>query len=189
MKRKIVAITGGIGSGKSAVAQFLRKMGYQTVDCDALARVIADDESVVAAVEQLLGSESVSNGAINRKKVREMVFADADLLKKYDGIFHERVRQCLEEIVKQSSATVFVEIPVIDAFEFHFDEIWLVESSQEARIARVTARDGVSAENAVNIMSRQRYDGVYTRTITNNGSIDELNRQVLAALSASGLAI
>ena len=187
MKRKIIAITGGIGSGKSVVAQFLREMGYQTVDCDALAREIADDPSVVAAVERLLGSECISDGVINRRKVRETVFADENLLKKYDEIFFERVRQRLEETVRQSCSTVFVEIPIIDAFEFDFDEIWLVESEQKTRIDRVTARDGVAVENAIGIVSRQRYDGVYDRVLTNDGSVDELFEHVLSALKASGL--
>lgn len=184
MKRKVIALTGGIGSGKSAVAQILRHMGYQTVDCDVIAREIANEPSVVAAVEGLLGSESVIDGAINRPKVREMVFADADLLKKYDAIFHGRVRQRLMELVNQTDATVFVEIPVIDAFDFDFDEIWLVVCSQDAQIARVTARDGVTADNVRNIMAKQHFDGNYTRILVNNGSLDELGEQVIAALHA-----
>ena len=182
MKHKVIALTGGIGSGKSAVAQILRHMGYQTVDCDIIAREIANEPSVVAAVEQLLGSESVIDGAINRPKVREIVFADGNLLKKYDAIFHGRVRQRLMELVEQASATIFVEIPVIDAFEFPFDEIWLIECLQSTRIERVAARDGVSADNVRNIMAKQHFDGNYTRILVNNGSLDDLKTQVIAAL-------
>ncbi|MCH5159339.1 MAG: dephospho-CoA kinase [Clostridiales bacterium] len=181
MKRKVIALTGGIGSGKSVVAQFLREMGYQTVDCDALAKEIADESEVIAAVESLLGHECVSNGSINRAKVRETVFTDGNLLKKYDEIFFGRVRQRLDEIVKQSFATVFVEIPIIDAFDFHFDEIWLVDCSKGTRIARVTERDGVSAENVEHIMNMQHYNR-YTRVIPNDGSVENLRQQVLLAL-------
>ena len=181
MKRKVVAITGGIGSGKSEATRLLREMGYTTVDCDTLARQIGNEPQVVAAVERLLGSDSVSNGAINRAKVRETVFKDGQLLKKYDEIFFERVRQRLNEIVEDISDTVFVEIPVIDAFEFGFDEIWLVECEQKSQIDRVTARDGVTAENVEHIMNRQHYPK-FTRVISNDGTLEQLREQVLWAL-------
>ena len=188
MKRKVIALTGGIGSGKSTVARILREMGYKTVDCDVLAKEIADEAAVVSAVERLLGSDSVTNGAINRHKVREMVFGDGKLLREYNAIFHGRIRQRLVELVEQISGTIFVEIAVIDAFEFHFDEIWLVDCPQKTRIERVTSRDNVTADNATNIMARQRYDGDYTRVLTNDGTLDELKAQVTDALIASGLA-
>ena len=184
MKRKIIAITGGIGSGKSEVTCILREMGYATVDCDELARRIADEPQVVAAVEHLLGAESVTNGAINRAKVRERVFADENLLKKYDEIFFGRVKQALNDFVERTEGAVFVEIAVIDAFEFRFDEIWLVESPVQTRIDRVTVRDGVSAANVEHIMKRQRY-GNFTRVIRNDGSIAELKEQVLLALEGA----
>ena len=188
MKRKIIAITGGIGSGKSEVIRILREMGYATVDCDALARQIADEPSVIAEVEHLLGSDCVSDGAINRAKVREIVFKEEKLLKKYDEIFFERVRQRLNEQIAATRGSVFVEIAVIDAFDFHFDEIWLVESLEQTRIDRVRQRDGVTAENVKHIMSRQRYDGTYARVIVNDGSIEQLRERVLSAIETSGIA-
>ena len=182
MKRKVIAVTGGIGSGKSEVCAVLRSEGFVTVDCDELARQIADDMQVIAAVEQLLGSDCISNGAINRKKVRETVFADEKLLVAYSNIFHGRVKDRLNEQIKRANGTVFVEIAVIDAFDFHFDEIWLVESDAQTRIYRVTARDKVSAENVEHIINRQRYQTAYTRTLVNNGSFKQLRKQVLLAL-------
>ena len=182
MKRKIVAVTGGIGSGKSEVGRILRQMGYQTVDCDALAKEIANEPEVIAAVERLLGSDSVQNGAINRQKVRETVFTDAKLLQKYDEIFFERVRQRLVELSNGARGALFVEIAVIDAFDFPFDEIWLVESRKSTRIDRVTARDNVSAENVEHIMERQRYPK-FTRLIDNDGTLEQLKKQVLSCIS------
>ena len=187
MKRSVVAITGGIGSGKSEITRFLREMGYATVDCDELARQIADEPDVIAAVEALLGGDCVTNGAINRKKVREIVFSDGELLKKYDEIFFSRVKQRLNETIDSTDGAVFVEIAVFGAFEFRFDEIWLVKSDESNRVFRVTNRDGVSKQSVLNVMSRQRYEGDFTRVFINDGSIDELKTQVLAALGASGL--
>lgn len=181
MKRKVIAVTGGIGSGKSQVLAILRSQGFATVDCDALSRQIADEKQVIAAVEQLLGSDCVTNGAINRQKVREVVFSDRNLLAKYNAIFHERVKNRLNEQIQRANGIVFVEIAVLDAFEFHFDEIWLVASEQQTRIERVTARDGVTVQNVEHIMKRQYYAD-YTRTISNDGSVDELCKQVFLAL-------
>ena len=182
MKRKVVAVTGGIGSGKSQVCAILREMGFTTIDCDDLARQLANDKAVIAAVERLLGSDCILDGAINRAKVREIVFKDADLLKKYDEIFFERVRQRLIELIERIDGSVFVEIAVIDAFEFPFDEIWLIESEPNVQIERVKARDGVTEQNVRNIMSKQRFNAAFTRILPNNGSIDELKNQVVSAL-------
>ena len=181
MKRKVVAVTGGIGSGKSEVCGILRQMGYATVDCDVLARQIADEKEVIAAVERLLGADCLTNGTINRAKVREIVFKDENLLKRYDEIFFGRVRQRLTDEITNANGTVFVEIAVIDAFEFHFDEIWLVECEPNVQIERVTARDNVSAENAMHIMKRQHYPNA-TWVLHNDGSVEQLREQVISAL-------
>lgn len=188
MKRSVIAVTGGIGSGKSEVCKYLRELGYATVDCDELARQIADEPQVVEAVKELLGGQCVQNGAINRKKVREIVFSDGKLLKKYDEIFFLRVKERLTEIVEQTDGALFVEMSVFDAFEFPFDEVWLVKSDENNRVFRVTARDGVSKQSVLNVMSRQRYDGDFTRVFINDGTLDELKKQVSAALKASGIA-
>ena len=188
MKRSVIAVTGGIGSGKSEVCKFLRELGHVTVDCDELARQIADEPQVLAEIEELLGGDCVKDGVLDRKKVREIVFADGQLLKKYDEIFFSRVKKRLEQIVEASDGAVFVEIPVFGAFDFHFDEIWLIKSDEQNRVFRVTERDGVSKQSVLNVMSRQHYDGDFTRVFINDGSIDELKKTVLQALKASGLA-
>lgn len=182
MKRKVIAVTGGIGSGKSEVCAILRDLGWKTVDCDQLARQVADDPTVISEVANLLGSQYVTNGVIDRKKVRETVFNNSEILQKYNAIFFERIRDRLSEIVAQTAGTLFVEIAVIDAFDFPFDEIWLVECDEQTRIERVTARDKVSAENVLGIVSNQHYGDGYALAIINNGDLAYLRQQVLDAL-------
>ena len=110
MKRKVVAITGKIGSGKSAVACILRDIGYKTIDCDDLAKQVADNPEVVEQVKQLLGSKCVSSGKLNRKAIREIVFKDENLLRKYERIFFDEVKALLTDILAtlQNERVVFV---------------------------------------------------------------------------------
>ena len=188
MKRKAVAITGKIGSGKSAVAGILRDMGYKTVDCDALARQVAANPNVVQRVEQLLGAGSVTNGQLDRKTIRETVFKNENLLRQYEQIFFDGVRALLVQALAalEGEKAVFVEIPVLDAFPFDWNEIWLIESSEQTSVSRVTARDGVTEDSVLSTLRRQKqYASTYV--IENNGSLQALTQAVKAALSQSGL--
>ena len=188
MKRKVIALTGKIGSGKSAVSSILRNLGFKTIDCDDLAKQVADKPDVVARVEQLLGSKSVLNGKLNRKYIRETVFSDEKLLKKYQVIFFDGVKSLLVDklVALNEGKAVFVEIPVLDAFPFEWDEVWRVESSRQNSVSRVTARDTVSADSVYATLSRQKsYD--CSCIIVNNGSLEELTESVRHALSKNGL--
>lgn len=188
MKRKVIALTGSIGSGKSEVARILRSFGYQTVNCDDLAKIIADTPEVVCQVEQLLGSKYISNGRLNRRAIRDKVFADEALLAQYQAIFFDGVRQLLTDTLADlNDEVVFVEIPVLNAFEFGWDEVWLVQCDPNTQIARVTARDGVSAKNVSDTLARQHKYTNCTRVIANNGSFDELTVAVRHALDSIGL--
>ena len=190
MKRKVIALTGKIGSGKSAVATILRNLGYKIIDCDDLAKEVAANPRVIARVEQLLGGKSVVNGQLDRKYIRETVFSDKNLLIQYQDIFFESVRALLlveialldsNDITEKASRAVFVEIPVLDAFEFYWDEVWRVESSEQNSISRVVARDKVSEESVLAMLKHQKtYD--CTIVIENSGSLDELTQAVKVAL-------
>lgn len=181
MKRKVVALTGKIGSGKSTVAKILAEKHFPVVDCDRLSRQVAQDKNVLLQVENLLGAKSVVDGKLNRKFVRETVFADENLHERYSAIFWNRIKQLLDEKISQTEGLVFVEIPVIAAFEYHWDEIWCVESSVDDIVRRVTARDGVNEENVLSVLKMQNTCPA-TKTISNNGTLDELQIAVERAL-------
>lgn len=178
MKRKVIALTGGIGSGKSSVSKILAERGFEVVDCDAISREMATDQAILQQITDLLGPQSVVNGNLNRPYVRNIVFADDKLYEKYSKIFWDGVKQALVHRVETCSQSLFVEIPVINAFEFPWDEIWFVDSRVDVRIARVCARDGVSAANAMDIISRQKLCDNYTRIIENNGTFAQLQSKV-----------
>ena len=96
MKRKVIAITGGIGSGKSTVAQILQRQGYKVMFCDVLARQAGESRQVVDSVKKLLGESYVKNGKLDRKAIRQRVFADDDLYKSYSSLFYGKVKSLLQ---------------------------------------------------------------------------------------------
>lgn len=190
MKRKVVAITGGIGSGKSCVANILQQMGFRVVFCDKLAAEVSREKELLEQVRLLLGNDCVTSGELNRKVVREKVFCNDELYVQYSSLFWERTKQRLIDEVNSADndETVFVEIPVISAFQFPWQEIWLVESAKEIRLTRVTLRDGVSAQNVLNIMAKQADCKNFTRKIVNDGSLEKLKQRVEDALQDAKLA-
>lgn len=187
MKPRMIALTGCIGSGKSTIAKILsHEYNFDVVDCDALARELAENSEVLSEISAMLGEECVSDGHLNRKKVREIVFGDTELYKKYNAIFFERIKALLQQRTA-GLQTVFVEIPVLSAFSWNFDEIWLIDSEKDSCIVRASRRDGVSEENIDSILSRQEICQTYTRRICNYGSLSDLRAELDKALYSSGL--
>ena len=188
MKCKVVAITGKIGSGKSAAMEVIRDMGFVTVSCDELAKQVAKDEEVIKAVQKLLGSNCIKGGQLNRQAIREIVFYDEELLHQYQELFFEGVKQLLEAQLAEmkDEQAVFVEIPVLDAFKFNWDEVWCVRSSEKLCVERVAQRDHASAEDVTAIFQVQK-EYRATRIIDNNGDVDDLAVAVTQALADMGL--
>lgn len=182
MTSKVIAVTGGIGSGKSEVCRYLQSLGYITLDCDVLARNESTRADTIERVRLLLGDEYIVNGQLNRAAIRDTVFADESILSKYNAIFFDEVKTLLSKHLAELEGVVFVEISVFDAFDYPWDEVWLVESASETRIDRAITRDGSSRKTVENILSCQRICEKYTLKIENNGSLSELKSKVDNAL-------
>ncbi len=178
MKCNVIALTGGIGSGKSVVGNYLQQKGFTVIDCDQISRQVATQSQVLNEIISLLGEDCVIDGQLNRAKIRNVIFADQQLCEQYNQIFHTRIKQELMQLVEQSNGTVFVEIPLIDAFDFPWQQIWSVQRSLESRVDAVVKRDGVSVQNVLNIASNQLVCDNPTVTINNNGSLQQLYTQV-----------
>ena len=155
MKHKAIAICGYIGSGKSMVGNILRNCGCEVIDCDKLARQVADMPSTVEAVRDLMGDDAVLNGKLNRSYIRIRIFDNNKLLSKYNKIFTAAIKQRLTIAVEEAnSPTVFVEIPLINAFDYPWDEVWQVVADTELCVQRVTARDIVEVTRSASIVPR-----------------------------------
>ena len=139
----IVGITGGIGSGKSMIAQALRQRGFSVYDCDEEAkRIIVEDEAVRKAIVGLLGEEAyiyhLSSIIYNTTYVAQRVFEDAGLREQLNAIVHPAVEQDIR--VKQPD---FVESAILyeSGLDKLCEKVIVVDAPEEVRLARTIGRD------------------------------------------------
>jgi dephospho-CoA kinase len=182
----VVALTGGIGAGKSTVAQNFAELGALVVDADQLARM-AIERGTDGFAEVLLrfGDEIILNGDIDRKKLAEIVFSDEGARKDLEKIIHPRVQATFAEVVEdlEHDDILIYEIPLLaetDAAE-KFDYIITVEADIELRKARLLKRGLYISQVEKRIAaqaSQESREAIADSVIRNDGDEDSLLRQV-----------
>lgn len=147
---KLIAITGGIGSGKSVVSQLLRVMGYPVYDCDSHAKLLmAESTQLKLQLQKAFGEDIVVAGEVQRQKLSKIVFADKTKLMKLNSIVHPNVRIDIQSwAARQTTECAFVETAILSesGVDKLVDAIWLVEAPTEIRIKRVMARNNLTEE-------------------------------------------
>ena len=182
----VVALTGGIGAGKSTVAQNFAELGALVVDADQLARIAIERGSDgFAEVLLRFGDEIILNGDIDRKMLAEIVFSDEAARKDLEKIIHPRVQATFAEVVEdlEHDDILIYEIPLLaetDAAE-KFDYIITVEADMELRKARLLKR-GLYISQIEKRMaaqaSQESREAIADSVIRNDGDEDSLLRQV-----------
>ena len=189
MKKLVVGLTGGIGSGKSAAADEFEKLGATIVDTDLIAHELTGKGgAAVPAVEKLFGRDFVSGGAMDRKKMRDHVFADPDAKRKLEGLLHPLIRaESGRRIAAAPGPYVVHVVPLlIESHDYRgrVDRVLVVDAPDATRIERVRARSGLSADEVRAIMRGQVSSGerlsAADDVIDNGGDRDALRRQVAA---------
>ncbi|MFZ9315810.1 MAG: dephospho-CoA kinase [Candidatus Nanopelagicaceae bacterium] len=181
-----VALTGGIGSGKSLVGEILEELGALVIDSDQLAREVIERgspgyEEVVTA----FGDSILSEGQIDRSKLAAVVFKESDLRKKLESIIHPLVREAAEKLAKKlpSGAILINQIPLLVESDGakRFDYVVTVSADEEIRRERLRLR-GLKDYEITQRMAAQVSDSerekIANYIIRNDGSIDELTRAV-----------
>jgi len=194
---KVVALTGGIGAGKSLVANYLFTLGADVLDADQLARTAIERGSegfdeVLAA----FGDSILKDGDIDRRVLGEIVFSDTSKRKLLEGIIHPRVQQALADARKSLSEDqiLIYEIPLLVETDAagKFDSIITVEAPLEQRIERLKSRGLFISEIEKRIASQATPDerkAIANYVIENDGNEEELLRKVESLwedLNASG---
>lgn len=184
-----VGLTGGIGSGKSAVAARLGELGATIIDADALARdVVAPGTPGLAEIVATFGAEVLArDGSLDRPGLGRLVFGDEDALRKLNAITHPKVGALMIAAVKEAEArgdaAIVYDVPLLveSKLQEGYDAIIVVECPRELRLERLEKR-GLPRAEAEARMATQATDeerrAVATVVLDNSGTLDELNAQV-----------
>jgi dephospho-CoA kinase len=183
---RVIGLTGGIGSGKSLAAQYFAELGAYVIDADQLSRdAIERGTAGFDEVVSIFGDSILLNGEINRKALAELIFKDSDLKSKLQAVVHSFVKKKFESAVsslKENEILVY-EIPLLveTNAQDRFDLVVTVESEYENRVERLQLRGMQISEIEARIAAqatRQEREEVSDFLIENNGSQDQLLRQV-----------
>ncbi|MBA2708634.1 MAG: dephospho-CoA kinase [Gemmatimonadaceae bacterium] len=190
MTMRVIALTGNIASGKTAVADMLAERGATIVDADVLSReAVRPGSPALEAIEQRWGSQVVGpDGNLDRASLRNIVFKDQLELDALNDIVHPEVLRLRDAEVEAARARgdqlVVCVIPLL--FERHlaneFDSIVLVDAPRSLRLERITRDRGIEETEAMNMIASQmpadlkraRADYV----IENSGTLEELSNEV-----------
>jgi dephospho-CoA kinase len=186
-----VALTGGIASGKTTVADLFAARGVPLVDTDVIAReVVEPGRPVLAAVAAAFGSDVLdADGRLDRRRLREIIFSDATARARLEAILHPAIRA---EMERQSAAAAqagpyqVLVIPLLaeGGRRDHVDRVLVVDAPETVQVERLMARDAVTREQAQASLraqaQRETRLGIADDVVLNTGRIEDLREQVAA---------
>ncbi|MDW7658545.1 MAG: dephospho-CoA kinase [Bacillota bacterium] len=185
----VLGITGGIGSGKSSVAEICREAGLPVIDADELSRqVTASGGAAIPELIELFGTGIIDEaGALDRQKMARLVFRNRKALDQLSAVVHRHVLDAIREQVdklasgKQRAVVLDVPIPVKHGFLDLCSQVWVVWADDDIRRERLSRR-GMDEEEATRRMSmqmsREDYVAIADQVIENDGTLDELRDKV-----------
>ena len=181
---KAVALTGGIGTGKSSASAILSLYGFRVIDADKVAHEVLESKS--SQIAEAFGAEYISDdGKVNRKALGALVFSDSIARKELEDIVHPAIYSDIERLSLEQerlNKPYIVDIPLFyERGVYPIDRVVTVYAPRELQIARVMKRDGISEEDAVRRIEAQmdietkraRADWV----IDNSGSLAQLQSE------------
>ena len=190
---RIIGITGGIASGKSTVTEFLRQQGYQVIDADQVVHELQEPGGrLYQALLSTFGPAILQeDGRLDRPKLGAMIFGNPQLLAQSSQIQNQIIREELahrRDLLAETEDIFFMDLPLLFELQYEdwFDQIWLVDVTEETQLNRLMTRNALSQEEAEKRIAaqlslrekRKRADVL----IDNNGSLEETRQQIRDAL-------
>src|SRR6185437_1859425 len=184
----IIGLTGGIGSGKTTVATFFAELGVDVVDTDAIAHELTQPQGVaITAIRQVFGEKYITDeGALDRKEMLHLVFCDDNSRRKLEGILHPLIRtEVVRRIALFYGPYGMIVVPLLletSGYSKIVRRVLVVDSTENAQLARTMARAGVDEQTVRSIMSAQlsRAERLQQAddVIVNDFDMSHLKRQV-----------
>ena len=196
-KKLKIAITGGIGSGKTTVSKIVRSLGFDVYSADVIYNELLDDDKVVEKIYDLLELKKVVvDGRVyfDRQAVSSAVFSDREKLRKLNTFSHALVYERLKEIFNEYpyEKPVFFEIPLLfeEKKEDEFDKVFIIYRDVNDRIKAVKKRSGLNEKDIVarikNQIDYDIFDFKKHTLIINDCSFEELEERVKLAIESIG---
>jgi len=151
-KKVKIALTGGIGTGKTYISKQFFDIGVPVFYADEEAKKIYSSEKIVGFIEENFGNSLVTDNKIDVTKLSALVFSDIEKRKKLESIIHPLVMQQFENWAAQQEATiVMLESAIIfeAGLEHYFDKIFVVDAPTEVRIERIRKRNPHLSDNEI----------------------------------------
>lgn len=186
---KILGLTGGSGTGKSAACTAFARLGCGVIDADATYRTLCNTcEPMLKEIQNVFGDVFYTDGKLDRKKLGAIVFADAQKLQQLNAITHPYIRQAARDAFaaysKRGCLLCIYDAPVLfeGQMETLCDKTCAVLAARNTRIARIVARDAITEEYAALRIDAQKDDAFYRErcdyVVQNDADLDTLYTQV-----------
>lgn len=185
-----IAITGGIGSGKSCITSYLTEQGFTVIDADKMSReMTASGGKAMPYILEHFGPAYINeDGSLNRTAMRDLVFRDPESMKLLEqgttAVVIEDIDKIRKAAEEDGQKVLFYDIPLL--FEQHkeddYDLVWVVTADRDIRSERIAKRDGLTPD-IVDLMISSQAEEEYKASkadfvIYNNGTIEELHEQI-----------
>ncbi|WP_333600697.1 dephospho-CoA kinase [Flavobacterium sp.] len=181
---KIIGLTGGIGSGKTMIANYIKSLGIPVYIADEEAKKLMQTTEIIEAVKKEFGDEVMDNNELHREKLAQLVFNNPDKLQKLNNIVHPAVKKHFDTWVLANQNFPFVVKEAAILFESgsykYCDSIITVTAPLETRIQRVLARDKTNRESILQRMQNQWTDEqriAKSNYVIHNLSVKESQKQ------------
>ncbi|KAF0091003.1 MAG: dephospho-CoA kinase [Fusobacteria bacterium] len=189
-----IAITGGIGSGKSYVANYIKAKGYKVIDTDIIAKELMEkgNSNYINIIDSFGNDILKFDGEIDRPKLRNIVFQDDIKRQLLNSITHPNIMKKAME-VSDGTDTYFIEVPLLfeENLESYFDQAWVMDCSDKTQIKRVCERSNLSQEEVLDIIRCQmpREERISKADIVINSEREDINEyidELLISLEKAG---